>query len=221
MFSGFHSSINNLSTFCEVSHYIHWKSKFVRYRCRVGGLFKVRMQLLKQESTTCPNTNRVLRCRTSQPGRLLRGHLRPILVVGHLKKATLSEWKSKRSQKLSKKMSKCANFTITAAKMKPALCRKYHHLSTPSKTAWYQKRKKHKTDILHPEHLVCCLNLSKVFEEPWKWPFWRWALPAENDWRSCPAWPATNLKSQQKMLQPIGNCSFVVFCWVFCEKFGC
>jgi hypothetical protein len=31
-------------------------------------------------------------------------------------KATLSEWKSKRSQKLSKKMSKCANFTITAAK---------------------------------------------------------------------------------------------------------
>lgn len=171
----------------RLSHYIHWKSKFVRYRCRVGGLFKVRMQLLKQESTTCPNTNRVLRCRTSQPGRLLRGHLRPILVVGHLKKATLSEWKSKRSQKLSKKMSKCANFTITAAKMKPALCRKYHHLSTPSKTAWYQKEKKHKTDILHPEHLVCCLNLLKVFEEPLKWPFWRWALPDENDWRSCPA----------------------------------
>lgn len=80
--------------------------------------------------------------------------------------ATLSEWKSKRSQKLSKKMSKCANFTITAAKMKPALCRQYHHLSAPSKTAWYQKRKKHKTDILHPEHLVCCLNLWRSLRNP-------------------------------------------------------
>merc|ERR1719289_256581 len=30
--------------------------------------------------------------------------------------------------------------------------------------------KKHKTDILHPEHLVCCFNL-KVFEGPWKCPW--------------------------------------------------
>jgi len=125
------------------------------------------MQLLKQESTTCPNTNRVLRCRTSQPGRLLRGHLRPILVVGHLKKATLSEWKSKRSQKLSKKMSKCANFTITAAKSS-----KKQHMPSAANIIFFQlhqKRhgiKKHKTDILHPEHLVCWLNLRRSFWDP-------------------------------------------------------
>jgi len=205
----------------RLSHYIHWKSKFVRYRCRVGGLFKVRMQLLKQESTTCPNTNRVLRCRTSQPGRLLRGHLRPILVVGHLKKATLSEWKSKRSQKLSKKMSKCANFTITAAKMKPALCRKYHHLSTPSKTAWYQKRKK--TQDWHFAPWAFSL-LLEPFEGLWgtlKMTFLEMSLACWEWLKKLPGWPATNLKSQRKMLQPIGNCSFVVFCWVFCEKFGC
>jgi len=81
--------------------------------------------------------------------------------------ATLSEWKSKRSQKLSKKMSKCANFTITAAKSS-----KKQHMPSAANIIFFQlhqKRhgiKKHKTDILHPEHLVCWLNLRRSFWDP-------------------------------------------------------
>jgi len=74
------------------------------------------MQLKKQESTTCPNTNRVRGVELPNQGGYYEATSDPLLWAATWTLATLSEWKSKRSQKLSKKMSKCANFTITAAK---------------------------------------------------------------------------------------------------------
>ena len=164
MFSGFHYySINNLKLSWGLSLY-SLKIKICQIQMSEGGLFKVRMS--KQQSTTCPNIFRIWGVEfPNQGGSYEATSDPPLWAVTPM--ATLSEWKSKRSQKLSKKMSKCANFTITAAKSS-----KKQHMPSAANIIFFQlhqKRhgiKKHKTDILHPEHLVCWLNLRRSFWDP-------------------------------------------------------
>ena len=150
MFSGFHSlSINNLSTLRGLSLYSLIKIKICQIIQMCPGLVDCSKlgwcnNCETREYNVVQIGKRVWGVEPPNQGGYYEATSDPPLwsVTWWTKKATLSEWKSKRSQKLSKKMSKCANFTITAAKWKckkHALCRQYHHLSTPSKTAWYQK----------------------------------------------------------------------------------
>ena len=219
MFSGFHYySINNLKLSWGLSLY-SLKIKICQIQMSGGGLFKVRMS--KQQSTTCPNIFRIWGVEfPNQGGSYEATSDPPLWAVTPM--ATLSEWKSKRSQKLSKKMSKCANFTITAAKSS-----KKQHMPSAANIIFFQlHQKRHgikKTQDWHfaPWAFSLLVEPAKVFLGPWRCPrrpFWRaFAL----EWLQLPGWPPTNLKFQRKMLQPIGNCSFAIFRWVFCEKFGC
>lgn len=128
-----------------------------------------------------------LRCRTSQPGRLLRGHLRPTLVGGHL--IWRQPWANGNQNDLKNFLKKWANVQTLQLQpqnhvrnMPSAANIIIFQLST-SKTAWYQK-----TQDWHfaPWAFSLLIEPLKVFEGNVPGDLSGEPLPAENDC-SCPA----------------------------------
>jgi len=122
-----------------------------------------------------------LRCRTSQPGRLLRGHLRPTLVGGH--PSARQPWANGNQNDLKNFLKKWAN--VQTLQLQP----QNHVRNMPSaaniindsSSFNFQHQKRHgikKTQDWHfaPWAFSLLLEPLKVFEGPWKcpWgPFWR------------------------------------------------
>lgn len=123
----------------------------------------------------------------------------PHPTLGGGDRATWRECRLKRSQKHSKKRSKWANYTITAAK----LSRSYHENFI---FAWDQNEK---TDILHSEHFSLLYDLevaaggrgAQILAPPWPWL----RLPPLRH----QTWNVSRKRQQ------IGNCSSDVFFWIF------